>query len=71
MGWKYKQKRNSNISVRYAGNYQNRLTYEYSNLIHEYSLNLNMKKTHLKSISHIYEDINSISLEDEEVLEEE
>lgn len=50
---------------------ENRLTYEYSNLIHEYSLNLNMKKTHLKSTSHIYEDINSISLEDEEILEEE
>lgn len=50
---------------------ENKLTYEYSNLIHEYNLNLNMKKTHLKPSYEIYQDINSISLEDEAVLEEE
>mgnify|MGYP001863969751 CR=1 FL=1 len=50
---------------------ENKLTYEYTNLIHEYSLNVNMGKTHLRDSSLIYEDINSISLEDEAVLEEE
>ena len=50
---------------------ENRLTYEYTNLIHEYSLNINMDKTYVKSSSLIYEDINSISLEDEAFLEEE
>lgn len=50
---------------------ENKLTYEYSNLIHEYSLNLNMKKTHLKPSCEIYQDINSISLEDEAILEKE
>ncbi len=50
---------------------ENRLTYEYTNLIHEYSLNVNMDKTYVRDSSLIYEDINSISLEDEAVLEEE
>ena len=50
---------------------ENRFTYEYTNLIHEYSLNVNMKKTHLKDSNLIYQDINSVSLEDEAILEEE
>lgn len=50
---------------------ENRLTYEYTNLLHEYSLNVNMDKTYIRDSSLIYEDINSISLEDEAVLEEE
>ena len=50
---------------------ENRLTYEYSNLIHEFNLNINRKKTHLRSSEFIYEDINSVSLEDEAVIEEE
>ena len=50
---------------------ENKLTYEYTNLLHEYSLNVNMNKSHLKSCRLIYEDINSISLEDEAVLEKE
>lgn len=50
---------------------ENRLVYEYTNLIHELDLNINMKKTHLKYSKFIYEDINSVSLEDETVIEEE
>ncbi len=50
---------------------ENRLTYEYTNLIHDFKLNINRKKTHLKASELIYEDINSISLEDEAVIEEE
>lgn len=50
---------------------ENRITYEYVNIIHDYSLNLNMKKTRLRESIYIYEDINSISLEDEDTLEQE
>lgn len=50
---------------------ENRLTYEYTNLIHEINLNINRKKTHLRDSEFIYEDINSVSLEDEAVIEEE
>lgn len=52
-------------------NLENRLTYEYKNLIYKQNLNLNTKKTRMCGAEYIYEEISSISLEDNETFKEE